>query len=110
MNSGSTVLAQLLSHLPRHTFRKFVDRYKVIASLRASASARLPGTAHTMKIAERNDQREEKRREEKRREEKRREEKRRILFAGKAGSPFRDIAKESPFRLEAQGNQFRYAY
>jgi len=28
MNSGSTVFAQLLSHLPRHTFRKFVDRYQ----------------------------------------------------------------------------------
>jgi hypothetical protein len=63
-----------------------------------------------MKIAERNDQREEKRREEKRREEKRREEKGRILFAGKAGIPFRDITKESPFRLEAQGNQSGYVY
>jgi hypothetical protein len=28
MNSGSTVFAQLLSHLPRHTFRKFVERYQ----------------------------------------------------------------------------------
>ena len=28
MNSGSPVFAQLLSHLPRHTFRKFVDRYQ----------------------------------------------------------------------------------
>ena len=28
MNSGSTVFAQLLSHLPRHMFRKFVERYQ----------------------------------------------------------------------------------
>ena len=98
MNSGSTNLAKLLSHLPRHTFRKFVDRYQGIASLRPSASAHLPGTAHTMKIAERNDQREEKRREEKRREEKRREEKRREVSPSQAKreAPFRDITKESP--------------
>jgi len=53
----------------------------------------LPGTANTTKIAERNDQREEKRREEKRREEKRREEKE--LFYSKA-------KRESPFALKSR--------
>ena len=28
MNAGSTVFAELLSHLPRHTFRKAVERYR----------------------------------------------------------------------------------
>jgi len=58
----------------------------------------MPGKSHTTEIAERNDQREEKRREEKRREEKRREEKRREVSPSQAKreAPFRDITKESP--------------
>ena len=38
MYEGRTVLAQLLDHLPRHTFHRIVDRYKGDAGIRSLTS------------------------------------------------------------------------